>query len=322
MAINTTEAERLTIQERLDSAKTQAERNKLGQFATPTDLAIDVLTCARTILPPDAPIRFLDPALGTGSFYSALLRVFSPNEIEDALGFEIDADVVREANQIWQHSLLRIENRDFTQALPPLEDGEKANLLICNPPYVRHHHLSQGQKARLNSTTKHISGIRLSGYTGLYGYFLCLSIAWMAKDGLAGWLIPSEFMDVNYGQQIKSFLLGRVTLLRIHRFKPEDMQFKKALVSSAVVWFKNAPPPEGHSVEFTFGGTLAAPAIIKRISVEDLRNSPKWTQFPQNGKRQEQNGYLPLNGGWQLVQMSSSCYPLSKWRNMKSLMSF
>ena len=140
--------------------------------------------------------------------------------------------------------------------------------------------------------TKLIAKVSLSGLTGLYGYFLCMSIAWMARNGLAGWLIPSEFMDVNYGRQIKSFLLNRVTLLRIHRFKPEDMQFKGALVSSTVVWFKNTPPPANHCVEFTYGGTLMAPNIGKQVSADDLRDSPKWTLFPrQNGKRQEQDGY-------------------------------
>lgn len=292
MAIDATEATRLAIQGRLDAAKTQAERNKLGQFATPTDLATDVLTCARTLMPQGIPIRFLDPAIGTGSFYSALLRVFPPDEIEDALGFEVDSDVVREARRLWQQSPLRIKHGDFTQAAPPVDNSKKANLLICNPPYVRHHHLSQSEKARLHGTTKLLSRVSLSGLTGLYGYFLCMSIAWMAKDGLSGWLIPSEFMDVNYGRQIKSFLLDHVTLLRIHRFNPEDMQFKEALVSSAVVWFKNTPPPSGHSVEFTYGGTLTAPDVIKRISAEDLRGCSKWTQFPrQDVKRQEQAGY-------------------------------
>jgi hypothetical protein len=37
----------------------------------------------------------------------------------------------------------------------------------------------------------------------------------MADDGLAGWLIPSEFMEVNYGKAIKNYLLEHVTLMHI-----------------------------------------------------------------------------------------------------------
>jgi len=37
------ESNRLVLQSQLDSAKTPAERNKLGQFATPTLLATEIL---------------------------------------------------------------------------------------------------------------------------------------------------------------------------------------------------------------------------------------------------------------------------------------
>ena len=70
-------------------------------------------------------------------------------------------------------------------------------------------------------------------------YFIAFSHPWMKKNGIAGWLIPSEFMDVNYGQAVKDYLLNEVTLLQVHRFDPSDVQFHDALVSSAVVWFKN-----------------------------------------------------------------------------------
>ncbi len=70
------ESSRLKAQQHLDSSKTQAERNKLGQFATPGPLAKEVLEYARKILPSNLNIRFLDPAVGTGSFYSALLKTF------------------------------------------------------------------------------------------------------------------------------------------------------------------------------------------------------------------------------------------------------
>lgn len=37
------EQQRLGLQTRLDGEKTQAERNRLGQFATPTAVATDIL---------------------------------------------------------------------------------------------------------------------------------------------------------------------------------------------------------------------------------------------------------------------------------------
>jgi len=274
------ELTRLEVQDRLDSAKTQAERNRLGQFATPTGLATDILQYAKSLLVQPYKIRFLDPAFGTGSFYSALIRAFSPLEIVRAVGYEIDPHYGNEAKKIWSDNRLVLHLADFTRAAPPTSDEEKFNLLICNPPYVRHHHLNSADKTRLQRAMEQITGLRLSGLAGLYCYFIALSHGWMAENGLAGWLIPSEFMDVNYGQEIKEYLLDRVTLLRIHRFNPDDVQFGDALVSSAVVWFRMAEPPHEHSVEFTYGGTLTEPEVVKHISTEVLRKSAKWSKFP------------------------------------------
>jgi predicted RNA methylase len=271
------ESERLESQRRLDSTKTQEERNRLGQFATPTALANDILACARSIMAESETIRFLDPAFGTGSFYSALNHVFPAERIAHAAGFEIDPHYGKEAQRLWQASPLTLHLTDFTRVAPPAADDDKVNLLICNPPYVRHHHITADEKARLSALVRQEAGIQLNGLAGLYCYFMLLCHRWMADGGLAGWLIPSEFMDVNYGRQVKRYLLEQVTLLRIHRFRPEDAQFGDAMVSSVVVWFKKQPPAAGNVVEFSYGGSLNAPVVTRRIHIDKLSASAKWT---------------------------------------------
>lgn len=276
------EKQRLTLQASLDAEKSQAERNCLGQFATPTALAEDILRYAAALLPLDWDIRFLDPAIGTGSFYSALLKVFPKKRIAEAVGFEIDPHYGKPAAELWKDSGLTLKLADFTHA----ELSQHFNVLICNPPYVRHHHLQNGEKDWLQFRTQQASGMKISGLAGLYCHFLGLSHAWMAEGGIAGWLIPSEFMDVNYGQAVKRYLLGRVTLLHIHRFDPSDVQFADALVSSAVVWFRNEPPPPDHEVKFSFGGTLFEPKLSRLVPALDLAHEPKWTRFPASEVRQ------------------------------------
>jgi len=274
------EYSRLELQKRLDSTKIKRKRNKLGQFATPTVLATQILEFAKSLLQPDLNVNFLDPAFGTGAFYSALLKTFSQSRIATAVGYEIDPDYGKNAIELWRDTPLQLHITDFTQAKSPESDEGKFNLLICNPPYVRHHHLTRQEKNRLKQDVKTSVDLKLNGLAGLYCYFLCLSHDWMAQGGLAGWLIPSEFMAVNYGKKIKQYLLTRVKLLRVHRFDPTDVQFKDALVSSAVVWFENKQPPVEHSVEFTYGGTLLKPAVSKSIPIDVLRYVTKWTKFP------------------------------------------
>ncbi len=133
----------MSIQERLDAAKTAAERNRLGQFATPPNLALDIARYALGLWQSrtDA-VSFLDPAIGTGSFYSALRQTFPPQAIADACGVEIDPPFADAAKRLWGASGLRIVPGDFTRLSP----DRLYNLILTNPPYVRHHHLDRGRQ--------------------------------------------------------------------------------------------------------------------------------------------------------------------------------
>ena len=102
----------------------------------------------------------------------------------------------------------------------------------------------------------------------------------MKHKGIAVWLIPSEFMEVNYGRALKQFLTENVTLLQIHRFDPKDAQFSDALVTSSIVIIQNSKPKKNHTVNFTFGSDLNNPKIEKLISLDALKRERKWTKFP------------------------------------------
>lgn len=273
------EAARLAVQQTYDAAHPAAERNRLGQFATPGALARALVRVGLDALPAGQPVRFLDPALGTGAFFSALLAERGSRPVARALGVELDPAVVALAQALWAGSGLELRPGDFTQLTPGPQD--RANLLIANPPYVRHHHLGRAVKEDLARRLAQHTGLRLSGLAGLYCYFLLLSRAWMAPEGIAVWLIPSEFMDVNYGDGVKRFLLSQVTLLRVHRADPRDVQFGDALVSSAVVVLQNRPPGAQHRVQFTYGGSVERPAVERAVDLATLAAQPRWTRFPK-----------------------------------------
>jgi len=282
------EAKRLALQDELDMGRDASARNRMGQFATPTGLAADILRYARTCLG-DGEVKFLDPAIGTGSFYSALRSIFPPAGIRAAVGYEIDPHYGQPSAELWRGTGLDVRLEDFTRAPAP-PAGDRFNLLICNPPYVRHHHMAGSEKKRLKLEALKACGMEMNGLAGLYCYFLGLSHPWMAGDGLAGWLIPSEFMDVNYGAAVKHYLLHKVTLLHIHRFDPNDVQFGDALVSSAIVWFRNRPPESDHEVRISFGGSLEKPESQRLVPARTLRLDPKWTRYPLK------SGHCPSSG--------------------------
>lgn len=271
----TVEQQRQAEQAHLDRLKSATERNKWGQFATPFELALSLTRYAHQALG-KKDIKFLDPAIGTGAFFSALTQSFPAKSIETAVGVELDPLFADAAEKLWSKSGLRISRGDFTREKPTTG----FNLVVTNPPYVRHHHLDAAEKGRLKARLAQSLNMEISGLAGLYCYFLLLCHDWMDHDALAVWLIPSEFMDVNYGATVRRYLTERVTLLHIHRFCPTDGQFTDALVSSAIVAYRKSAPPSGHVVRFSFGGPIEHPQQDEVISLDVLRHSRKWTQFP------------------------------------------
>lgn len=101
----------------------------------------------------------------------------------------------------------------------------------------------------------------------------------MQKDGLGCWLIPSEFMDVNYGQTVKQYLLKETTLLRTHRYEEKSPQFSDALVSSVVIWFRKAKAPPQHLTEFTYGNSHSKPSRTLCVEQSSLNADEKWTRY-------------------------------------------
>lgn len=266
----TKEQERYELQLLLDSQKSDKERNTMGQFSTPYPLAKEI---ARHILPlmPAGEIRFLEPAFGTGALFSALRNYVTPSV---SLGFEIDRHYFTPAKRLWEGSGLNLVHGDFLTSEPRRE----FNLILANPPYSRHHCIDGETKKRLQARIREEFGLHVSGLSGLYCYFLILSTQWLTEDGLSCWLIPSEFLDVNYGVSVKEFLCSEVELISIHKFNPADLQFSDALVSSSVVTFRNKAP-EGQMVRFTTGSRLNEPGSVTEVPVTNLDPRSKWSRI-------------------------------------------
>ncbi|MCY2950595.1 MAG: Eco57I restriction-modification methylase domain-containing protein [Planctomycetota bacterium] len=276
---------RCAIQDAYDGKQGMVARNKQGQFATPPQLSYEIAQYISTLLGPSGePIHFFEPAIGTGSFFSALLRTFPRERIGSATGVEIDCELARMGRELWGEFGLRVLEGDFTK-MPRESFVPSPNLILTNPPYIRHHHLAREQKLRLQELAWRVAGVEVNGLAGFYVYYLLLASELLARGGLAAWLIPSEFMDVNYGEVLRRYLSEKVTLLRIHRFDPNEVQFDDALVSSAVVLFRKAPAQEDGVAQFTYGGTLTNPKVAQEVPCRSLSRTAKWTQFPHSPDR-------------------------------------
>ena len=134
---NPVEIRRQVMQADIDARKSATERNRLGQFATPNALAVEITRYLESLIDgPESGIHFADPSIGSGSFYSAALAVFGAKRIRSAVGIELDTTFADAASDLWADSGLEVVSGDFTDVVANGSCPPAPNVILANPPYV------------------------------------------------------------------------------------------------------------------------------------------------------------------------------------------
>ena len=132
-ALQQIESDRQDAQTKLDSLKSASERNKMGQYATPFSLAREIVEFVRdTYFAETDKIRFLDPAAGTGAFFSAMLHTFPQMQIENAVGIEFDSQIASIAKNLWTARGLDVVEADFAKL--PFPNLPHVQFAPCQSP--------------------------------------------------------------------------------------------------------------------------------------------------------------------------------------------
>lgn len=267
---------RLRAQAAFESQKPRNVRNREGQFGTPPELARHVVSTALGFFGKRKSIRFIEPGFGTGAFLCALYEQVGPEAVELAVGYETDAQLVRMSREIYADMDVEVKLEDFTLAEPPRSEGEKFDLLICNPPYTRHHHIPTERKKEMQAVVEWRCGRKISGLAGMHAWFLVLGAQWLKPDGIAAWLVPGECCKVGYAEEIRRFLVEDVQLLYVECFDPRHVQFYDALVSSMIVVFANRRPRGNERVQFVVHDTETGGRRVGFTDIDALRRGNVW----------------------------------------------
>lgn len=281
------ESERLIRQKNVDSWKSQLERNILGQFSTPFTLAEQILVYALKQVQEQEKLNFLEPACGSGVFISSLIRKSLQNYSLTCV--EIDNAYANICEEVFSDYEIDFFKGDYFDFLKHNKNVGKYNCLVTNPPYIRHHHIESDTKRNLQTLVYQLLNIQVSGLSGLYVYYILLAHITLNEGAIASWLIPSEFLFTNYGRALREYLLEYVSLIRIHRFNADDVQFEDALVSSCVITYCKRKPKDTHGFTFTFG-SYNNPDFHREILISEINASEKWLLFELNN-RNDKDGY-------------------------------
>jgi adenine-specific DNA-methyltransferase len=252
-------------------------RKKFAQFFTPLPFA-DLMT--KWILGNRDLKTVLEPAFGLGVFSRVILERAKNVNIK---GFEVDFKICEKAKTAFlSNPNVSICLKDYL-----FNDWEnKYDGIICNPPYFKFHDYDN------KNTLKEIESklnCKLSGFTNLYTLFLLKSIFQLNKNGRAAYIVPSEFLNSDYGKSVKSYLIKSKTLRHIIVIDFEENVFDDALTTASIILCANDNQAE--KVQFSNVHSLDDLEKIERLI----------SDYPRFGKSSKTVNFSELN-------------PAIKWR--------
>ncbi len=197
-------------------------RKKYAQFFTPEPIARFMV---EWIMGKENLQTVLEPAFGLGIFSRILLEKEPNVKIK---GFDVDPLIFSEAKSHFSCALTELLLEDYL-----FNDwNSRYDAIICNPPYFKFHDYKNKEsltqiKDRLN--------IDLSGFTNIYTLFLLKSVHQLKEGGRAAYIVPSEFLNSNYGESVKKYLLESNTLRAVYIFDFKEKLFDTAMTTSAIL---------------------------------------------------------------------------------------
>jgi adenine-specific DNA-methyltransferase len=202
-------------------------RKTYAQFFTPLPIAqfmIKWLICNSNLN------SILDPAFGLGIF----ARIIRDNKLDcKIVGYEIDKYIYEIAIKLFQKdNKIYIINKDYI-----FNDwNNKYDGIICNPPYFKFH--DYDNRLALSEIDRNLS-LKLNGFTNLYTLFLLKSIYQLKFNGRASYIVPSEFLNSDYGKSVKKYIIEHKSLRYVFIINFEENIFENILTTSSIFLFSN-----------------------------------------------------------------------------------
>lgn len=260
-------------------------RKKYAQFFTPYPIAE---LMASWLLNNEHLKSVVEPAFGLGVFSRILLSKKNNLSIK---GFEIDETIFNDARKHFNESeSLQLQLQDYMY-----NDWEnKYDGIICNPPYLKFH--DYDNKSVIAEMEQKLA-CKLNGFTNLYTLFLLKSIYQLKPNGRCAYIVPSEFMNSDYGKLVKAHLIKTKTLRHIIVFDFEENVFDDALTTACIILC--AKDDHSETVHFTNIGSSKELSTIEKLIADYPKPSTKSKPYRLNELNPDikwKNYYQDQNG--------------------------
>mgnify|MGYP000910989739 CR=1 FL=1 len=201
------------------------DKKELGQFFT-NDIIAEFMV---KWLIQNNPKNILDPAVGLGIFMEKVEK-YKPEISKTA--FDIDEKMIKifkEKNNF----KVNININDYLSS----NVLNRFDAIVCNPPYNKFQKILNRKDLIKSFEIKY--GIKMSGYSNLYVYFLVKSMNELSNNGRCCYIIPYEFLCTGYGENIKNYLITSKMLKAIIKFNNKTKLFADAITTSCILCLEN-----------------------------------------------------------------------------------
>lgn len=261
-------------------------RKRFAQFFTPEAIA-DFM--ARWVLDGRKKMDVLEPAFGLGAFSRSL---FKQNPKVRVVGYEADETIYNYAaeNVAQAGNDVLLYNEDYLRA----SWKDKYDGIICNPPYLKFHDYDN---ASLVPLVNEQLGIRLNGFTNLYTLFLLKSISQLRDGGRMAYIVPSEFLNSDYGVEVKRALLRSGVLRHVVVVDFTQCAFDDALTTACILLCHK----DGSLSEVRFSHVSdvaqlqASLADYSAWAADQLKPETKWKQYYEGARSAGYRHLVPFS---------------------------
>lgn len=263
------------------SVRSAERRRQRGATYTPTSIVEAMLAWAQRQGP--APARVVDPGAGSGRFLIAAARRFSAAQL---VGVDVDplALLMLRANAAVHGFADRLHVHLCDYRNLTLRPIAGSTLFIGNPPYVRHHGISEEWKTWFVATASRF-GLVASKLAGLHVHFFFKTRELAQPGDFGAFITAAEWLDVNYGSALRSMLTDGLGGTAVHVIDPKAQPFADTLTTGAITCFRVGSRP----AEITM---RAIPSLADLGQLDDGRavpsnqiaGAPKWSMFVREQK--------------------------------------
>lgn len=305
--ISGTESVRQTGQVFLEKLRSDDQHHPSQQGATPLEIASDIAGLALRYHP-GRDISFLEPCIGSGIFFSALLHDAPDHdgglEIRAAHGVEPDEQFAALAHDLWAPAGLTVHDLDFMNL--SAADLPKATLVLSRPPTTPHHRLTSEQKIMAADSAEEATGIRPTGLADAYIPFLLATHKFLAPGAVSAWILPTAFLQRSAGQALRSYLARQVRIQRIHTFDRGVLGatgHDDEILDWSVIVFTNQTAQPTDTFKFSSGGELFGADTTVEVPYSQLDPAASWANLDQRGDATDQISYtmddfFRIRRGW------------------------